>query len=73
MTRYHPMARESVGRLVDHHRALPEPLRGLQGHMGKCTGPHNLCGLSVAGASSLSVTCNRHRGSIPEHEAEAEL
>lgn len=34
MTRYHPMARESVGRLVDHHRALPEPLRVLQDHMG---------------------------------------
>lgn len=34
MTRYHPMARESVGRLVDHHRALPEPLRSLQDHMG---------------------------------------
>lgn len=34
MTRYHPMARESVGRLVDHHRTLPEPLRALQEHMG---------------------------------------
>jgi transcriptional regulator with XRE-family HTH domain len=34
MTRYHPMARESVGRLIDHHRALPEPLRALQDHMG---------------------------------------
>lgn len=34
MTRYHPMARESVGRLIDHHRALPEPLRVLQDHMG---------------------------------------
>lgn len=34
MTRFHPMARESVGRLVDHHRTLPEPLRVLQDHMG---------------------------------------
>jgi transcriptional regulator with XRE-family HTH domain len=34
MTRYHPMARESVGRLLDHYRALPEPLRVLQDHMG---------------------------------------
>lgn len=34
MTRHHPMARESVGRLLDHHRSLPEPLRSLQDHMG---------------------------------------
>jgi transcriptional regulator with XRE-family HTH domain len=34
MTRFHPMARESVARLVDHHRRLPEPLRVLQDHMG---------------------------------------
>lgn len=34
MTWYHPMARESTGRLVDHYRALPEPLRVLQDHMG---------------------------------------
>lgn len=34
MTRHHPMARESVGRLISHHRALPEPLRNLQDHMG---------------------------------------
>jgi transcriptional regulator with XRE-family HTH domain len=34
MTRQHPMARESAGRLVDHYRALPEPLRALQTHMG---------------------------------------
>lgn len=33
MTRYHPMARESVVRLIDHHRALPEPLRLLQDRM----------------------------------------
>lgn len=33
MTRYHPMARESVGRLVDHHRALPEQLRMLHDRM----------------------------------------
>ena len=29
MTRYHPMARESLGRLADHHRTLPESLRAL--------------------------------------------
>jgi transcriptional regulator with XRE-family HTH domain len=34
MTRYHPMARESVGHLVDHHRVLPEPLRALHERMG---------------------------------------
>lgn len=34
MTRQHPMARESVGHLLDHHRGLPEPLRALQEHMG---------------------------------------
>lgn len=34
MTRYHPMARESVGRLADHHRVLPETLRLLQDRMG---------------------------------------
>ncbi|GAA0348426.1 helix-turn-helix domain-containing protein [Actinoallomurus spadix] len=33
MTRYHPMARESVIRLIDHHRKLPEPLRLLQDRM----------------------------------------
>ncbi|MEV0400605.1 helix-turn-helix transcriptional regulator [Actinoallomurus sp. NPDC050550] len=33
MTWYHPMARETVGRLVDHYRALPEPLRAIQEHM----------------------------------------
>lgn len=33
MTRYHPMARESVIRLIDHYRALPEPLRRLQDRM----------------------------------------
>lgn len=34
MTRYHPMARESAGRLIDHHRSLPEPLRLLHDRMG---------------------------------------
>jgi transcriptional regulator with XRE-family HTH domain len=29
MTRYHPMARESIGRLAYHHRTLPESLRAL--------------------------------------------
>ncbi|MCO6007366.1 helix-turn-helix domain-containing protein [Actinoallomurus purpureus] len=33
MTRYHPMARESVVRLIDHHRTLPEALRLLQDRM----------------------------------------
>jgi transcriptional regulator with XRE-family HTH domain len=33
MTRYHPMARETTVRLLDHYRALPEPLRVLQDRM----------------------------------------
>ncbi|MEV6984894.1 hypothetical protein AB0M95_27035 [Sphaerisporangium sp. NPDC051017] len=33
MTRYHPMARESTARLLDHYRTLPEPLRVLQDRM----------------------------------------
>lgn len=33
MTWYHPMARETVGRIVDHFRVLPEPLRALQDRM----------------------------------------
>lgn len=33
MTTYHPMARETVGRLVDYRRRLPEPLRLLQRRM----------------------------------------
>ena len=33
MTWYHPMARETTGRLVDHYRTLPEPLRSLHDHM----------------------------------------
>lgn len=34
MTWFHPMARETTGRLVDHYRTLPEPLRVLQDRMG---------------------------------------
>jgi transcriptional regulator with XRE-family HTH domain len=34
MTRYHPMARETVTRLVHAHRTLPEPLAGLSTRMG---------------------------------------
>src|SRR5690606_1378281 len=34
MARYHPMARETVTRLLDHYRTLPEPLRVLQDRMG---------------------------------------
>lgn len=33
-TRYHPMARETVARLLDVHRRMPEPLRGLAARMG---------------------------------------
>lgn len=33
MTRYHPMARETVGRLIDHYRTMPEPLRALHDRM----------------------------------------
>jgi transcriptional regulator with XRE-family HTH domain len=33
-TRYHPMARQIVGQLLDHQRRLPEPLRGLVTRMG---------------------------------------
>ena len=33
MARYHPMARESTAKLLDHYRTLPEQLRVLQGHM----------------------------------------
>ncbi|OLT25559.1 hypothetical protein BJF83_05180 [Nocardiopsis sp. CNR-923] len=29
MTRYHPSARSVTAHLVDHHRTIPEPLRGL--------------------------------------------
>jgi hypothetical protein len=33
-TRYHPMARETVARLLDIHRRTPEQLRGMAGRMG---------------------------------------
>lgn len=33
-TRYHPMARETVARLLDIHRRMPEPLRGIAARMG---------------------------------------
>jgi len=33
-TRYHPMARETVARLLDIHRRMPEPLRGIATRMG---------------------------------------
>jgi len=33
-TRYHPMARETVSRLLDIHRRMPEPLRGIATRMG---------------------------------------
>lgn len=33
-TRYHPMARETVGRLLDLQRRVPSPLRGLARRMG---------------------------------------
>jgi transcriptional regulator with XRE-family HTH domain len=33
-TRYHPMARETVTRLLDIHRRMPEPLRGIATRMG---------------------------------------
>jgi len=33
-TRYHPMARQTVGQLLDHQRRIPEPLRGLATRMG---------------------------------------
>jgi transcriptional regulator with XRE-family HTH domain len=33
-TRYHPMARETVTRLLDAHRRMPEPLRGIAARMG---------------------------------------
>lgn len=34
MTRYHPMSRETVARLLDIQRRLPSPLRGLARRMG---------------------------------------
>jgi transcriptional regulator with XRE-family HTH domain len=34
MTRYHPMARETVSQLSDYFRRFPEPLRMLQDRMG---------------------------------------
>ena len=33
-TRYHPMARETITRLLDIHRRTPEQLRGMAGRMG---------------------------------------
>lgn len=33
-TRYHPMARETVRRLLDAQRRMPEPLRGIAARMG---------------------------------------
>ena len=33
-TRYHPMARETVTRLLDIQRRMPEPLRGIAARMG---------------------------------------
>jgi transcriptional regulator with XRE-family HTH domain len=33
-TRYHPMARETVARLLDAQRRMPEPLRGIAARMG---------------------------------------
>lgn len=33
-TRYHPMARETVSRLLDAQRRMPEPLRGIATRMG---------------------------------------
>ncbi|MFC0863241.1 helix-turn-helix domain-containing protein [Sphaerimonospora cavernae] len=37
MTRYHPMSRETVARLLDLQRRLPSPLRGLARRMGITT------------------------------------
>ncbi len=33
-TRYHPMARETVTRLLDIQKRMPEPLRGIAARMG---------------------------------------